>query len=252
MPQDFATYLTQLNDAICAENGASLAYLLRPTSPQGKELVKSLRSPTAGSLAQYKGSVASPWDDVAIQHVLVCTHIAYGRSAEAFQQQCQLVSSFMRFFVENKGWTLPALFSILRDLWDLADDADGPMGEDSKMEAARMVAKTFSACLMDRRSPIEESRNWRVYYVVGLVLKALNDNNEIPALEDYPRAHQVTYRYYIGMLAFLDEDFTTAEKELTRALYNCTIRSSNNQTRILAYLIPLRILCGHLPSRELL
>ncbi|KAF7294106.1 PCI domain-containing protein [Mycena chlorophos] len=249
MPKDFATCLTHLNDAIRAENGPNLAYLLRPTSPQGKKLVKSLRSPT------YKGSVASPWDDVAIQYVLVCTHIAHGRS-------------FMRFFVENKGWTLHALFSILRDLRDLADDADGPMGEDSKMEAARTVAKTFSACLMDRTSPIEESRKWGVYYVVGLVmkcyfkvkkialtkniLKALNNNNEIPALEDYPQAHQVTYRYYIGMLAFLDEDFAKAEKELTLAFYNCTVRSPNNQTRILAYLIPLRILRGHLPSKALL
>nr|GAT59295.1 predicted protein [Mycena chlorophos] len=248
------------------------------TSTKGKEALRlspgqrAREEPSltheAASMAQYKGSIASPWDDVAIHYVLICTQIAHGRPADAFQQQCQLVSSFVRFFVENTGWTLPALFSILRDLRDLADDADGPMGEDSKMEAARVVAKTFSACLMDRTSPIEESRKWGVYYVVGLVmkcyfkvkkialtkniLKALNNNNEIPALEDYPRGHQVTYRYYIGMLAFLDEDFAKAEKELTTAFYNCTIRSPNNQTRILAYLIPLRMLRGHLPSKELL
>src|SRR6266446_7325083 len=29
---------------------------------------------------------------------------------------------FLRFFTENRGWTLPALFSILRDLRDLAMD----------------------------------------------------------------------------------------------------------------------------------
>ncbi len=31
-------------------------------------------------------------------------------------------SLFLRFFANNTGWTLPALFSILRDLRDLAFD----------------------------------------------------------------------------------------------------------------------------------
>ena len=31
-------------------------------------------------------------------------------------------SLFYRFFTENRGWTLPALFYILRDLRDLAFD----------------------------------------------------------------------------------------------------------------------------------
>lgn len=31
---------------------------------------------------------------------------------------------FFRFFTENRGWTLPALFSILRDLRDLAFDVN--------------------------------------------------------------------------------------------------------------------------------
>ena len=62
-----------------------------------------------------------------------------------------------------------------------------------------------------------------MYYVVGLVLKcyfrikrislsknilrALDANTDIPPLSVYPRSHQVTYRYYIGMLKFLSEDY---------------------------------------------
>lgn len=46
MPMDFVTYLSQINNAIIAENGNDLAYLLRPTSPQGKDLVKEFRNPT--------------------------------------------------------------------------------------------------------------------------------------------------------------------------------------------------------------
>ncbi|KAJ7789153.1 hypothetical protein B0H14DRAFT_3503338 [Mycena olivaceomarginata] len=43
-----------------------------------------------------------------------------------------------------------------------------------------------------------------------------------------------------------------AEQELTLAFYHCRIAAHENQARILTYLIPLRILRGHLPSGELM
>ena len=43
---EFSTYIVQLNDAILLENGPNLAYLLRPTSPHGKDLVKEFKNPT--------------------------------------------------------------------------------------------------------------------------------------------------------------------------------------------------------------
>lgn len=46
MPISFSIYLTQLVNALQSENGPDLAYLLRPTSPHGKDLVKELRNPT--------------------------------------------------------------------------------------------------------------------------------------------------------------------------------------------------------------
>ncbi|KAG6902464.1 hypothetical protein C0995_016326 [Termitomyces sp. Mi166 len=63
---------------------------------------------------------------------------------------------------------------------------------------------------------------------------------------------KVTYRYYLGMINFLNEDYAKSEQEFTLAFYNCHIDAQNNQQRILTYLIPLRILKGHLPSTELL
>jgi len=135
-------------------------------------------------------------------------------------------------------------------------------------EAARIISKAFTNCITDRTSPYQESRKWGVYYVVGLILKsyfrvkrislsknilrALDANPDVPPLKEYPRSHQVTYRYYIGMLSFLSEDFAKSEEEFTLAFYNCHIGAKTNQERILTYLIPLRILKGVLPSRELL
>lgn len=273
MPVDFSTYITQLNDALLAENGPNLAYLLRPTSPHGKDLVKEFRNPTRQMLSRYEGGIISPWDEIAIQYVLTCGHIAKKRYGEAFKEESQLVSLFFRFFTENRGWTLPALFSILRDLRDLAYDADfhakyQGQRSDCMEEAARIIAKAFGNCMTDRTSPPDQSRKWGVYYVVGLVLKcyfrvkrislsknvlrALEANNDIPPLSSYPRSHQVTYRYYLGMLSFLNEEFAKSEQELTLAFYNCHIQAHTNQERILTYLIPLRILKGHLPSAELM
>ncbi|KAJ3719349.1 hypothetical protein C8R42DRAFT_697145 [Lentinula raphanica] len=262
---DFTTFLSQINDALIAENGPNLAYLLRPTSPHGKSLVKEFRS--------YKGAIISPWDDIAIKYVLTCSCVAKRRSLDAYKEHSALVLSFLRFFTENRGWTLPALFSILRDLRDLAFDADFQAkynGENSDCmeDAARKIASAFGNCITDRQSPPDQSRKWGVYYVVGLVLKsyfrlrkislsknilrALEANRDIPALSQYPRSHQVTFRYYLGMIHFLNEEHAKAEQELTLAFYNCHLEAHANQERILAYLLPLRLLRGHLPSEELM
>lgn len=269
----FSTFLGQLVEAVHNEDGPNLAYLLRPTSPHGKDLLKETRNPTAQSLSYYKGSVESPWDEITIQYVLVCSHVARKRYQEAYKDQSQLVSLFFRYFTSNTGWTLPTLFALLRDLRDLAHDADNYAKYNSQksecMEnAAGVLAKAFSNCMTDRSSPYAESRKWGVYYVVGLVLKsyfrvkrislsknilrALEANQDVPPLSHYPRSHQVTFRYYIGMLSFLNEDYEKSERELTLAFYHCHLETHSNQERILTYLIPLRILRGHLPTAELL
>ncbi|KAF9226916.1 hypothetical protein BS17DRAFT_728895 [Gyrodon lividus] len=274
MTVPFSTFLIQLSEAVQSENGQRLAYLLRPTSPHGKDLVKEFRNPSRDTLmVQYGGCIESPWDEIAVRYVMVTSHVARKRPAEAFNEQSQLISLFFRFLTQNTGWTLPALFSMLRDLRDLAFDADfhskyNGQSSECMESAAGVVAKAFSNCMTDRTSPADQSRKWGIYYVVGLVMKcyfrvkrislsknilrALDANPDIPPLSAYPRSHQVTYRYYLGMLSFLNEDYAKAEQELTLAFYNCHTQAHRNQERILTCLIPLRILRGHLPSRVLM
>lgn len=77
---DFSTYIMQLNDAILAENGPNLAYLLRPTSPHGKELVKEFRNPSVSECVciwdpyLIVNVSALPWDgtkDVCNPHGMI-------------------------------------------------------------------------------------------------------------------------------------------------------------------------------------
>ena len=82
----------------------------------------------------------------------------------------------------------------------------------------------------------------------------------MPPLSAYPNAHRVTFKYYCGVIHFLEEDYATAEEYLTEAYNECRIEmpgdggaSKKNMELILMYLIPTRLLTAHkLPTHQLL
>lgn len=45
----FSTFLSQISEVLREERGPELAYLLKPTSEHGKQLVKEFRNPTVRS-----------------------------------------------------------------------------------------------------------------------------------------------------------------------------------------------------------
>jgi len=76
------------------------------------------------------------------------------------------------------------------------------------------------------RASLEESRKWAIYYVINLlfktyfklnsaslsknVLKALSaGRGDMPPLSAFPKSQQVTFKYYEGVLAFLEENYVT-------------------------------------------
>jgi len=269
MPVTFTNFLEQISHNLDAHDGPRLAYLLRVTGPHVKDLLREFKNPTLQGLSKYQGAIENPWDEIGIRYILIAHHIAKRRPSEAFKEHTVFINLFYRFLGTTSGWTLPALFAVLRDLKDLAFDADN---ETQSMacteEAARIASKALTTCITDRASPPAESRRWGVYYVTGLIMKlyfrvkrislsknilrAIDANPDIPPLSQYPRSHQVTYRYYIGMLDFLNDNLAKAEQELTFAFYHCHLQMRRNQERILIYLVPLRMLRGHLPSSRLL
>ncbi|PWN51492.1 protein CSN12 [Violaceomyces palustris] len=134
-------------------------------------------------------------------------------------------------------------------------------------ECARQLNKAFTACVADRNPDLAESKKWGTYDVVGMVfktyfklksislckniLRALSAGG-LPPLQEYPRAQQVTFRYFVGVLAFLGEEYAKAEADLDFAFRNCHKRAFKNQELILTYLVPARLVRGSLPSEELL
>lgn len=71
---------------------------------------------------------------------------------------------------------------------------------------------------------MEESRKWGIYYAINLlfktyfklnaaslsknVLKALSaGRGDMPTIDKFPKSQQVTFKYYEGVLSFLEENY---------------------------------------------
>lgn len=75
----------------------------------------------------------------------------------------------------------------------------------------------------------------------------------MPALESFPRSHIVTFKYYVGVIQFLEEDYAQAEENLSSAWHMCHRSATRNIELILTYLIPTLLLTRQqLPSPRLL
>ncbi|KAE8448509.1 COP9 signalosome complex subunit 8 [Mollisiaceae sp. DMI_Dod_QoI] len=150
------------------------------------------------------------------------------------------------------------------------DDFNPEAEKNEKLEdAARVLNKIFTTCLSDR-APLEESRKWGIYNIINLLFKtyfrlnsiSLSKNilnaiqayrGDMPTLDAFPKAHRVTFKYYVGVINFLEEAYEEAEKHLTEAWLLCHKDSVKNKELILTYLIPCHLLTTHtLPSLALL
>lgn len=121
---------------------------------------------------------------------------------------------------------------------NLQDDFDPEAEANQNLEdCARQLNAIFSLCLMDR-SPLEDSKKWGIYYIINLlfktyfrlnqaslsrnILKNLHANErDMPILNQFPKSQQVTFKYYEGVLFFLEENYIEAEKRLAEALDLC-------------------------------
>ncbi|KZT62121.1 hypothetical protein CALCODRAFT_549038 [Calocera cornea HHB12733] len=273
----FPVYLAQLASAVLDKQAFTLIELLQVESSKSKELLRDVANPSRPALQGFRGSVESPWDDIAIAHLQVVLK-AEGRDfGAAYKEQAKLIVDVLKWFQSQTSWFLPVLYRVLDDLRELAARADedvmlqgGPSKQaDSLEDAARIIGNCFSSCMTDRTNPVGVSRKWGTYYIAGLALKcyfrisktflskniirAIDANSDtLPPLTQYPRSHQVTWRYYIALLDFLGENYDKAERGFVSTFYSCPMRARRNKELALNYLIPIRLLKGILPSRKLL
>ncbi|EEH47790.1 uncharacterized protein PADG_03874 [Paracoccidioides brasiliensis Pb18] len=188
-----------------------------------------------------------------------------------------------------QAWTLPCLYIVGRYLRIFAMEADSCTSQDldtfndsfrddvvsdasknAKLEeSSQIINRMFTLCLHDR-APLEESRKWGVYNTVNLsfktyfklgaisscksLLRAIEASHaDLPPISAFPKSHIVTFKYYLGVICFLEENYAEAEVHLTYAWKMCHPEAKKNRELILTYLIPCHIVTTHtLPTHRLL
>ncbi|KAI9762727.1 MAG: COP9 signalosome (CSN) subunit [Candelina submexicana] len=224
-------------------------------------------------LTTEEGTSRADWNKVYETWKEVANALIRGYSSGGFQAwsiPCLYVAGkYLRVFAikadeqgRKKG---PATFNP-----SFQDDVVGDFGKNEKLEdAARLMNRIFTLCISDR-APLEESRKWGIYYITNLLFKTYFKLNSIglsknilralqatrtdmPPFESFPKSHIVTFKYYVGVILFLEEDYVKAEEHLTEAWQTCHADAQKNRELILTYLIPCHLLTTHtLPSTSLL
>ncbi|RHZ67024.1 hypothetical protein Glove_303g62 [Diversispora epigaea] len=274
---NFSDFIQNLNQCIERENGSQIAELLTIRAPFIQSLASNCDKISIRKLEiDAKRTLEQPWNEFVVLYVKVIISMSKRKYAEAFDEQNLLVSNFHKAFQNTltlTRWSLPILYVLDYDLRLLAIKSDLIFMMTEKPPknleiAARAINKSFSICITDRGS-LSVSRKWGTYYFAGLLFKTyfkLKQQNlcknvmrsikaasvDLPPFERFPKAHQVTYLYYHGLLLFLDAEYNLAEEKLVAAFRMCPKSNKKNKELILRYLIPVWIIRGILPSTEIL
>ncbi|KAI8089894.1 uncharacterized protein BX664DRAFT_334166 [Halteromyces radiatus] len=271
MPASLNYYLTKFHNLARNSNGKQLA---RQLSLEDKHTQSLLNQHI--SLDQVdelcRNRLESPWDEIAACHLKALVYNDEDLHLQAYDAQKDLVQFFQRAMSGLTRWCLPVLYVINNDLRILATKVDNDTletneGKRKKLEeAANIISKSFTYCITDR-SVTKTSKKFGTYFMIGLlfriyfklkqqnlcknILRALKAT-DMPSIEDFPKSDRVTFRYYLGRLYFLGEDYAKAENELDLAFRECMKSQRKNKELILQTLLPVRLIRGVLPSRALL
>jgi len=163
------------------------------------------------------------------------------------------------------------MYSLCLDLRLFAINADeqlshkgGKPGETLE-KAAEHIMTCFRTCALDSKSSEEVTKRWGMLNVVNQLFKIYFRANKLhlakpliraieasPLKDRYPKSQLVTYKYYVGRKHMFDYNYREAEEYLSYAFEHCHKSSSANKRQILTYLIPVKMLLGHMPTQQVL
>ncbi|CEP12593.1 hypothetical protein [Parasitella parasitica] len=267
---NLTTYLNKLSLHINNENGKLVSSLLSLTHSHVKGFLNHVTDPQQIDNT-CKNRLETPWNDVAANHLKTLVHVDAGDYDEAFETQKELVQAFQRGMSNMTRWCLPALYIINNDLRIIASKADDQAdtaveGQRKKLEeAANVISKSFTYCITDR-GVLNSSKKYGTYCMIGILFRIyfkLKQQNlcknilravkaaDMPSIDQYSKSDRVTFRYYLGRLYFLEEDYVKAEHELDMAFKECTNKHIQNKELILQTLLPVKLMRGILPTKAL-
>ncbi|KAI8424505.1 hypothetical protein MSG28_002968 [Choristoneura fumiferana] len=229
---------------------------------------RSLRSSDIATLVD--GNCVAPLDDIVIAHLLCVRALFMKDYMEAFNYQSSCVASVVRLLQNQKeeNWSLPLMYTVCLDLRLVAQKAEGcSIQSNGKImeKAADSLLACFRVCAADNRSSDIDTKRLGMLNLVNQLLKVYFRINKLhlckpliraidssPFKDHFPLAQQITYRYFVGRKAMFDSDYRSADEFLTFAFQKCHYKSSKNKRLILTYLVPVKMLLGFMPARDLL
>ncbi|KAI8337787.1 hypothetical protein BD560DRAFT_413111 [Blakeslea trispora] len=263
-------YLNKLKGNLGNENGKQLASLLSVYDTKHTKTLVEHQIPFHELESLCNRQFESPWADIIISHIKAVTMIDQDDYVAAFDHQKEVVQGFQRALPNLTRWCLLSLYTINNELRIIATMADQFLptveGQRKKLEeAANVISKSFTACVTDRAA-LNVSKKHGTYYMIGILFRIyfkLKQQNlcknilravkaaDLPPLTSFPKSDRVTFRYYLGRLYFLEEDYSKAETELDLAFQECTNKSLKNKELILQTLLPVKLMRGILPTQNL-
>ncbi|XKL60369.1 hypothetical protein PGB90_001385 [Kerria lacca] len=197
---------------------------------------------------------------------------------EAYNNQLSVTQAFVKIFqnLKNDNWLIPVINAVCLDLRKLTYNVNfdtfssvSKTGVIKPREAlentAEAIMAAFRVCAADNRSSENETKRWGMMLFANQLFKVYFKMSQLHLMKPLIRAiesspfknkfsigQQVTYKYYAGLKAMMDEDYKSANQYLTFAFERCEKSSKKNKQHILIYLIPVRILLGYMPTKEIL
>ncbi|CAK7208237.1 COP9 signalosome (CSN) subunit [Sporothrix eucalyptigena] len=224
--------------------------------------------------AQNGNGPVSTWTRVyeAWKDVINAVHRGYtNHGFEAWTVPClYVVGNHLRIFAVRADEERASANNYIGEA-SFQDDFDADSEKNQQLEdCARQLNRLFQLCLSDRTQDLANSRKWGIYGLINLLFKtyfklnsaSLSRNilraltaykGDMPGLDKFPKSQRVTFKYYEGVVYFLEENYAQAEKHLTEAYELCYKHATRNKEQILTYLIPCHLITSHaLPSKQLL
>lgn len=215
----------------------------------------------------------SPIDELVILHLKCLFAISQNDYLGAYHTQNSLVQTLTKILQSQKeeNWSLPIMYTLCLDLRLLAQLAENQRsGVNDKPgeileKAAECLMGCFRVCAADNRSSEEDTKRIGMLALVNQLFKVYFRINKLhlckPLIraiegsqfkESFSLSQQITYRYFVGRKAMFDSDYKIADEYLTYAFENCHKQSKKNKRLILIYLVPVKMLLGFIPSKEVL
>lgn len=283
---DLNSYLRAVDQALRRGNAPELSKLLSlplpfpvnsSNSAQYNQLIDQVNA-KGSNLVHYCSDQLS--HDNVLASIVSCRLLALSSLSTneletAFRHEHAAYNATLDYFsAKDESETaaaIPLLVRVSNDLRvvaGMADSSKGNLSHELLREAVHDLTRGFTAVAKDR-TPVSStgSKKRAILAAVNVLFKIYFRLNTLQLcsktiaviegpghvmgnLSVFPVCDVVTYKFYVGRLKMYEDKFEDAREAFRLALKHCPPHSLRNRQRILAFLVPVEMCLGVMPSPQ--